>query len=56
MRGRGFTTCEDSLEVVVFQAIYTRVAAKAQTQALLTNVCVLYEPELLRWYEYGKHG
>jgi len=37
MRGHGFTTCADSLEIVVFQAIYTKEAAKVQTGALLTN-------------------
>ena len=37
MRGHGFTTCADSLEAVVFQSIYTKEAAKVQTQALLTN-------------------
>lgn len=37
MRGHGFTTCADSLEAVVFQAIYTKEAAKIQTGALLTN-------------------
>lgn len=37
MRGHGFTTCADSLESVVFQAIYTKEDAKVQTGALLTN-------------------
>jgi hypothetical protein len=37
MRGHGFTTCADSLEAVVFQAIYTMEAAKVQTQSLLTQ-------------------
>jgi hypothetical protein len=37
MRGHGFTTCADSLEAVVFQAIYTAEAAKVQTKALLTH-------------------
>ena len=37
MRGHGFTTCAESLETAVFQAIYTKEAAKVQTAALLTN-------------------
>jgi Class II Aldolase and Adducin N-terminal domain len=35
MRGHGFTTCADSLEAAVFQAIYTVEAAKVQSQAIL---------------------
>ncbi|KAF2666199.1 hypothetical protein BT63DRAFT_427978 [Microthyrium microscopicum] len=34
MRGHGFTTCADGLEAVVYQAIYTREAAKVTTTAL----------------------
>jgi hypothetical protein len=37
MRGHGFTTCADSLEAAVFQAVYTVEAAKVQTQALLAH-------------------
>jgi hypothetical protein len=37
MRGHGFTTCADSIEAVVFQAIYTREAARVQTTGLLTQ-------------------
>jgi ribulose-5-phosphate 4-epimerase/fuculose-1-phosphate aldolase len=37
MRGHGFTTCADSLEAVVFQAIYTAEAAKVQSMAMLTH-------------------
>jgi ribulose-5-phosphate 4-epimerase/fuculose-1-phosphate aldolase len=43
MRGHGFTTCADSLEAVVFQSIYTKEAAKAETQALLTNAAYFTE-------------
>jgi len=37
MRGHGFTTCADSLEAAVYQAIYTKEAAKVNTTALLTK-------------------
>jgi ribulose-5-phosphate 4-epimerase/fuculose-1-phosphate aldolase len=37
MRGHGFTTAADSLEAVVYQAIYTAEAAKVQTNAILTH-------------------
>jgi hypothetical protein len=37
MRGHGFTTCADSLEAAVYQAIYTAEAAKVQSMALLTH-------------------
>jgi len=37
MRGHGFTTCADSLEAVVYQALYTAEAAKVQSMALLTH-------------------
>jgi len=37
MRGHGFTTCADSLEAAVFQAIYTKEAASVQTMGLLTS-------------------
>ncbi|QDS70566.1 hypothetical protein FKW77_010500 [Venturia effusa] len=35
MRGHGFTTLADSLEAVIFQAIYTVEAAKVQSRALV---------------------
>ena len=35
MRGHGFTTAATSIEQAVYQAIYTQVAAKAQTVALM---------------------
>jgi ribulose-5-phosphate 4-epimerase/fuculose-1-phosphate aldolase len=34
MRGHGFTTCAESLESAVYQAIYTREAALVQTKAM----------------------
>ena len=34
MRNHGFTTAATSIEYAVFQAIYTQVAAKAQSSAL----------------------
>jgi len=34
MRGHGFTTCSDSLEAAVFQAIYTVKAAEVQNSAI----------------------
>lgn len=37
MRGHGFTTCAESLEAAVYQAIYTVEAAKAQTEAVLLH-------------------
>lgn len=37
MRGHGFTTAADSLEAVVFQAVYTKEVAKVQTLGLLTS-------------------
>ena len=37
MRGHGFTTCADGLEAVVYQAIYTREAAKVLSAALSLN-------------------
>jgi len=37
MRGHGFTTCAESLEAVVYQAIYTVEAAKAQTEAIMLH-------------------
>jgi len=43
MRGHGFTTCADSLEAAVYQAIYTKEAATVTTTALLTRSA--YEEE-----------
>lgn len=37
MRGHGFTTVGDGIEAVVYQAIYTREAARVQTQGLVTQ-------------------
>lgn len=37
MKGHGFTTAAPSIELAVYQAIYTPTAAKAQTTALLTK-------------------
>ena len=37
MRGIGFTTCAESLEAAVYQAIYTVEAAKVQTDAILLH-------------------
>lgn len=37
MKGHGFTTAAPSIELAVYQAIYTPTAAKAQTTALITK-------------------
>ncbi|KIW09393.1 uncharacterized protein PV09_00287 [Verruconis gallopava] len=37
MRGHGFTTCADSLEAAVFQAIYTVENAKIQTDSIMMH-------------------
>jgi len=34
MQGHGFTTCADSIEAAVFQALYTQANAEAQSAAL----------------------
>ena len=37
MRGHGFTTAASSIEQAVYQAMYTRTAAKVQTTAMMTQ-------------------
>jgi ribulose-5-phosphate 4-epimerase/fuculose-1-phosphate aldolase len=40
MRGHGFTTVATSIEAAVYQAIYTKEAAKVLTESLLTQAAV----------------
>lgn len=37
MRGHGFTTAASSIELAVYQAIYTQTTAKVQTTAMMTQ-------------------